>query len=81
MRLRAHAAPGQPYFAALAARRRGAAPTRVRAEGDWGLEVTGEGGRARVSTAPPFARWRVALATAGGERAWVLGPTGCRPGG
>ena len=66
--LRAHAAPGQPYFAVLAARRASMAPTRFHAIGDWGVHIEAAVGEARVQTSAPFTRWDVAVTTAAGCR-------------
>ncbi|MBT3344011.1 MAG: hypothetical protein HN712_19840 [Gemmatimonadetes bacterium] len=65
--LRAHAEPGQPYFAVLAARRRGSPQAQVEAQGEWGVQITTAAGSATVSTEAPFERWAVDVQTPRGK--------------
>jgi len=66
--LRAHAGPGQPYFAALTARRAAIAPTRFEASGDWGVRIVSDAGEALVTTSASFSRWNVQVTTTAGRR-------------
>ncbi|MBT7599188.1 MAG: hypothetical protein HN559_30065, partial [Gemmatimonadetes bacterium] len=71
--LRAHADAGQPYFAALVARRAGVPPTRIEAVGDcgvgdWGVHIVSGVGEATVTTSPPFSKWVVDIDTPAGGK-------------
>lgn len=70
--LRAHAEAGTPYFAVLAARRRGQPQAAVEAQGDWGVRIVTGVGSATVSTATPFERWAVEIQTEAGTTSTVI---------
>lgn len=73
--LRAHAAAGQPYFAALVARRTEATPTQIEAVGDWGVHIVSAVGEATVTTSAPFRHWVVDTDTEAGSRRVHLTPS------
>ncbi len=74
--LRAHARPGQPYFAVLAARPASQAQTRFETVGEWDVRVVTPCGEATISTSAPFRRWYVTLPPESGGHQIEIEPEG-----
>lgn len=66
--LRAHAEAGEPYFAALVARRSGQPPATIEALGAWGVRIATSAGAASVTTTAPFERWEVVVEMPAGTK-------------